>query len=187
MTTDIKIEDDFLSQEEFNTLKELMMSGHISWFLKNMYYGLEQGDESPEDLLDRYQFVHPFYDAHAPQSPLTESMNPILDKLNPVSLFKIIAVLCPRLTTIIENPFHSDMEELPEEQKKQWTTSIFYVNTNNGHTVFEDGTKIESVANRLITFPTNMKHTGTNCTDENARIVINFNYFESNLIKDTIL
>ena len=41
---------------------------------------------------------------------------------------------------------------------------------------FEDGTKIESVANRLISFPEEMKHRGTSCTDEKIRVVINFNY-----------
>ena len=66
---------------------------------------------------------------------------------------------------------------MTEEKQKQWTTSIFYVNTNNGYTKFEDGTKVESVANRMITFPSNMKHTGTSCTDEKKRIVINFNYY----------
>ena len=64
-----------------------------------------------------------------------------------------------------------------EEKLKQWTTSIFYVNTNNGYTEFEDGTKVESVENRLVTFSLNMKHRGTSCTDEKTRVVINFNYF----------
>ena len=68
------------------------------------------------------------------------------------------------------------MEKL-EEKLKQWTTSIFYMNTNNGYTIFENGTKVESVANRMITFPANIKHTGTSCTDEKTRVVINFNYF----------
>ena len=42
---------------------------------------------------------------------------------------------------------------------------------------FEDGTKVESVGNRLLTFPANMKHMGTSCTDQQFRIVINFNYY----------
>ena len=66
---------------------------------------------------------------------------------------------------------------MSEEKQKQWTTSILYVNTNNGYTKFEDGTIVESVANRLVSFPSNMKHTGTSCTDEKTRVVINFNYF----------
>jgi len=52
------------------------------------------------------------------------------------------------------------------------------MNTNNGYTKFEDGTKIESVANRMVFFSSNMKHTGTSCTDEKIRVVINFNYFK---------
>jgi len=55
-------------------------------------------------------------------------------------------------------------------------TSIFYVNTNNGCTVFEDGTEVKSVGNRLVTFPGNTLHTGRNCTDEKCRVLINFNY-----------
>ena len=51
------------------------------------------------------------------------------------------------------------------------------MNTNNGYTKFENGTKVESVANRMLTFSANMKHTGTSCTDEKRRIVINFNYY----------
>ena len=57
------------------------------------------------------------------------------------------------------------------------STSIFYMNTNNGYTKFEDGTKVESVANRMVTFPANMKHAETSCTDEKIRVVINFNLF----------
>ena len=66
-----------------------------------------------------------------------------------------------------------------QEKLKQWITSIFYINTNNGYTKFEDGTIVESVANRMLSFPANMKHCGTSCTDERRRIVINFNYFEN--------
>ena len=69
-----------------------------------------------------------------------------------------------------------DSKDTPEKLK-YWSTSIFYVNTNNGYTKFEDGTKVESVANRLLTFPANMKHTGTSCTDEKTRVVINCNFY----------
>ena len=58
----------------------------------------------------------------------------------------------------------------------QWLTSIFYVNTNNGYTELETGEKIESVANRLVTYPLNMKHSGVTQTDTQQRVLINFNY-----------
>ena len=55
------------------------------------------------------------------------------------------------------------------------TTAIFYVNTNNGYTKFETGDIVESVANRVVIFDSNIKHTGVSCTDEKRRVVINFN------------
>jgi len=55
-------------------------------------------------------------------------------------------------------------------------TSIYYFNTNNGYTLFKDGKKIDSVQNRLITFPSSMEHTGTTCTDQPFRLVLNMNY-----------
>ena len=63
------------------------------------------------------------------------------------------------------------------EQSVECTTAIYYVNTNNGYTEFEDGSRVESIENRLVTFPSYMKHTGTTCTDQKRRIVINFNYY----------
>ena len=62
--------------------------------------------------------------------------------------------------------------------KSAFTTAlIFYLNTNNGYTKFEDGTVVKSIANRLLTFPTLCKHTSSSCTDVEARVNINFNYF----------
>jgi hypothetical protein len=57
-----------------------------------------------------------------------------------------------------------------------YTTLILYMNTNNGYTEFEDGMKVESVANRIVSFPEETKHRGTSCTDEKIRMVINFNF-----------
>jgi predicted nuclease of restriction endonuclease-like RecB superfamily len=69
-------------------------------------------------------------------------------------------------------------------------TGIYYCNTNNGYTAFEDGDQIESVQNRLVLFPSNMKHSGSTCTDVNSRVAININfiprYVEDSMYKDII-
>jgi hypothetical protein len=127
--------------------------------------------------IDKFQFVQMFYYDCAPHSRFLEKLQPILEIIQPTSLLRIKANLLTKTSNIIENEFHVDLIPMSEEKQKYWTTSIFYINTNNGYTKFEDGTKVESVANRMITFPSNMKHTGTSCTDEKTRIVINFNYF----------
>ena len=118
-----------------------------------------------------------FYFNNAPTSPFLEILTPIINKIESISLGKIKANLLTRTPNIIENTFHIDESGWPEEKLKRLTTSIFYVNTNNGYTKFEDGTKVESIANRMVTFPTNMKHKGTSCTDKQTRIIINFNYY----------
>ena len=47
---------------------------------------------------------------------------------------------------------------------------------NDGYTYFEDGKKIKSVENRLTKFDNITYHSGTTCTDNNKRVVININY-----------
>jgi len=166
----MKIEDDFLGQKEFDEIQTLMMGSFFSWYYNDFI--------DYEDDENKFQFVYCFYEMHAPTSSVTELLSPIIKIINPYSIRKIKANLLTRTPKIVENKFHTDMTLLPEEQLKQWTTSIFYINTNNGYTKFKDGTKVESVANRMISFPANMKHTGTSCTDERTRVIINFNYFK---------
>jgi len=171
----MRIEDNFLDQDKFNELQNFFMGDSLPWF----YWPRIDS----QDDVDKYQFYHSFYNNNNAISSFINILNPILDVLKLVSIWRIKANLLTRTSDIIENSFHVDMGlsqdvPFPEEKLNQWTTSIFYLNTNNGYTKFEDGTKINSIANRMVTFPANMKHTGTSCTDEKIRVVINFNYFK---------
>ena len=167
----MKIEDDFLKQEDFDKIQKLMLEPEgFPWFYADKIVF--------EDDVDKFQFIHAFYNNHIPMSLFIHELDSIITIIQPFSIVKIRAKLLTRTSEIIESTFHVDIPLL-EENLKQWTTSIFYMGTNNGYTKFEDGTKVESVANRMVTFPADMKHLGTSCTDENIRVVINFNYFES--------
>ena len=166
----MKIEDNFLEQKKFNELQTLMMGTKLDWHYNDSI-------DSKNDK-NKFQFFHYFYLVAAPCSPHFNDIKPIFDKIKPISLARVKANLLTRTSNIVENEFHVDMDFMSKKQQNQWTTSIFYINTNNGYTKFEDGTKVESVANRMITFPADMKHTGASCTDEKIRVVINFNYFK---------
>ena len=96
-------------------------------------------------------------------------VKPILQKLNVKLLYRLKLNMTTGSAKLHESNLHVDV---PDDCK----TSVFYVNTNNGYTKFEDGTKIYSKANRLITFNSQMKHCGTNTTDSKYRIVLNINY-----------
>ena len=52
---------------------------------------------------------------------------------------------------------------------------IFYVNTNNGYTMFENGEKIPSVENQLAMFDGSEKHCSVVQTDTSARYIVNIN------------
>jgi len=187
----MKIEDNFLDQEKFNKLQNVIMGENMPWSYTD---GIVAPSWHPLGEKGKFQFCHVFYredfpsktftldyarTTRIPNVPSITILEPILNRINSISIWRIKTNLLTRTSNIIENAFHIDMfSNMSEEKLKQWTTSIFYVNTNNGYTEFEDGTKVESVANRFVSFPANLKHRGTSCTDENTRIVINFNYFE---------
>ncbi len=172
----MKIEDNFLDQENFDKLQNIMIGGN-GWTKKLPWYYSDVIDFSEDE--NKFQFVHTFFISGVELSQNVDILEPIVNKIKPVSIYRIKANLLTRTSNIIENLFHVDIADLRDspEKLKQWITSIFYVNTNDGYTKFEDGTKVESVANRMVTFPANMKHYGTSCTDEKIRVVINFNYF----------
>ena len=169
----VSIVDNYLDQNVFNELQTFICGAEFPWYYNPSI------DYADEDI-SKFQFVHIFY-VNSPASQYIENLTPIIDTIDPLQIQRIKANLLVRTPNIVENSLHTDLDILSEEKQKQWKTSIFYMNTNNGYTKFEDGTKVESVANRLVTFSTNMKHCGTSCTDENTRIVINFNYFGKDL------
>tara|TARA_Y100001949_G_C15733070_1_gene220265 strand:- start:10 stop:540 length:531 start_codon:yes stop_codon:yes gene_type:complete len=174
----VKILDNFLDIESFQKLQLAMMENpDFPWHYNDFVDYLEKRNE-----LDTFQFEHWFY--RLPTGSISTFMDivePILDLLDDVAMWRIKANLLTRTQDIVENEFHIDIGNLKDSPKKlkQWTTAIFYVNTNNGYTKFETGEVVESVKNRMVTFPSDIRHTGTSCSDEKVRVVINFNYFSS--------
>jgi len=166
----VHIKDNFLEKEVFTGLQGLLLGFDFPW-----YYNKDVVDEG-EDT-GSFQFTHMFYKLDAPHSEGYKTLIPIINELNLLSLLRIKANLQTKTPTLVKHTFHQDAEGVAVEKLKQWTNAIFYVNTNNGYTEFEDGTKVDSVANRLVTFPADIKHRGTSCTDEKTRVVINFNYY----------
>ena len=180
----MKIEDNFLDQEEFDKLQSILMGVEFSWFF-NPFDVYENNKNEKEFLFTHIFYTFSFYQCHS-HSCVIHFLYPILEKIKPISLLRIQANLLTKTSNIVESAYHHDISSFDDENRKtifpeklkQLTTSIFYVNTNNGYTKFEDGTKVESVANRMVSFPADLKHTGTSCTDEKIRVVINFNYFK---------
>ena len=169
--TDIKVYDNFLNVDVFKKIQRQCFSD-IHWVyddtVSNRFDKQQMCDEKYN-----WQMAHLFY--HTPDVISKDTMPILADvysKLNIAVLIKAKANFNIVTDKIIEHGLHIDVEQIAGI----CTTAILYLNTNNGYTIFEDGTKVESVANRLVKFPTGTKHSGTSCTDIHNRMVINFNY-----------
>ena len=158
--------DNFIDQQSFQNLKNIMLGDNFCW---NYNQAIDYADDK-----DKFQFTHSFYKDSGPSSFFYDTITPVLRRIKYKELFRIKANLLTRTSKIEPNTFHTDIQGncgvIP------YITSIFYLNTNDGYTEFEDGTKIESIENRWVSFPEDTKHRGTSCTNERVRVVINFNY-----------
>ena len=74
--------------------------------------------------------------------------------------------------------FHTDFyDDQPHIDKLK--TAVLYLNSNNGGTQIQDGQFIQSVANRVVIFPTTQPHAGVWATNKKLRFVLNLNYLEN--------
>ena len=177
----VKILDNFLEPDIHEQLEKNIIKIN-KWQISSIDYEPEHYENfNKPQPKNNSQMVHTFY--FEPDAILDKDtisiVHPILRIIHPFVFWRIKANLQYRTHKVDKNNYHTDMGEmLSVKRKKQWTTAIYCVNSNNGYTEFEDGTQVESVANRIVTFPANMKHCGTSCTDKKTRIVINFNYWK---------
>lgn len=162
--------DNFLEKNEFKKIKEEILSPFFPWY-KNDFIAYEN-KEHPENEIYNMQFTHTFYKNYSPQSNLTHILDPIIKKINPLSIIRIKANLGIAREKIFLSGYHTDVNN------DKITTAVFYINSNNGKTIFENGQEVESIENRFISFNSSVKHSGTSCTDSKYRCVINFNYIE---------
>ena len=172
----MKVFDDFLAQEDFNEIEKLVMGANFAWHYNDLIV-YDKDRIGPEEY--NFQFTHSFYmsDLEVGYQSISSQhfpvLFPILQKLPIKALWRVKCNMIPRQDRYVVHGYHIDV---PSKEFKS-TTSIFYVNTNNGHTVFTDGTKVENVANRLVSFDAQKLHSGSTCTDSKCRVTININYF----------
>ena len=167
----IDIKDNFLPIREFEQMHSELMAWNFPWYTSKVV------NDNENNYNNNFQFTHLFYERYSPVDDTINILHPVLRVIQPISIFKIKANIMPNKNKIIEHGFHHDVTDSEFHPiKDHMKTSILYMNTNNGYTKFEDGTKVESVANRMVTFPNSMKHTGTTTSNSEYRLVINFNY-----------
>ena len=152
--------DNFLEPKDLKKIQDLFLGRKIAW-------NCSDGIVLPGD--GAFQFIHVLYSNYAPASPFFNELAPIWQKIDPCSIVISKANLTMKTVEHDKSAYHSDVDNC--------ITAIYYVNTNNGYTEFQNGMKVDSIENRIVIFDSNEKHRAVTTTDTARRVVINFNYF----------
>jgi len=157
----INVIENFLKKDDLNNLKNQFLSDKFPWYFQDFKVYKNDGD---------FQYTHVFYGDNSIGSTYFYLIEPFLSLLNIKSLVRIKLNLTAKTNQIKNFTFHRDFNF-------DCNTAIFYLNTNNGKTVFKNGKEVESVENRIAIFPSGLEHAATTHTDTPYRLVLNLNYF----------
>lgn len=165
--------DNFLEEDKFLKIKEILLSDNFPY-----YFNVKKYNNISDDL-ENYQFTHILYREYAVQSEYFFHFKHLIEKINPVSILDMKINLTTYSGKKYQGDLHTDVPGHALIYKKDsdivCNTLVYYINTNNGYTLFEDGTKIDSVENRLIIFKSNLMHTAVHASDQKVRCLINMN------------
>ena len=156
--------DNFLEREYFDRIVDNVSMPNFPWgFQKDVA-------EVDEDHNDHFYFVHRLYENYIPESSFFDELRPLLDQIGVASLIRMRLLLYVNQGKQIIHDRHTDK---PYSHK----ASLLYLNTNNGFTEFDDGTRVDSIENRFVTFDGSVPHSSSTCTDKKNRLVLAINYF----------
>tara|TARA_R100001509_G_scaffold1270_3_gene1219 strand:- start:8180 stop:8674 length:495 start_codon:yes stop_codon:yes gene_type:complete len=164
----MNIYKNFLDQKKFQTIENVLF-GEFPWYYRNKLIHDPADDEG-------YYFTHTFIKDNKINSDYYSIVLPIIKKLKLKNIFEIRANLYIKRPTKYFSGFHIDNDFKVK-------TGLFYMNKNNGTTVFKKGNKIFKEVfpekNKMVVFKSDTFHGVYNQTDVKRRIIINLNY-ESN-------
>jgi len=157
--------DNFLVEEEYRKIYDLMTDSNFPWYYTP---DITYKEEDAKDNL--FYMTHQFYNCDMPQSSYYDShIKMFKDKLKAKTFIRIKGNLYPSQKKLTRHKLHIDYEY-------KHKAAIYCLNTCDGYTLFNNGQTVPSVSNRLIMFDGSIEHASTDCTNDKARININFNY-----------
>ena len=160
--------DDFLPEEDYKNIKDVMSSHDFPWFLQQNVTG--NGRDNPLEVL----FTHYLYSAYGTanlgvRSNFYNTCSPILKKIGDAIVIRIKANCYPRTESLRIHEFHVD-HPFPHE------TCLLSLSSNDGYTLLKTGEKVQSMENRALFTKDSLPHASTNCTDLNCRINLNVTF-----------
>jgi len=158
-----EIKDNLLPSEIFAEVQSVMLGKYFPWYFTNDLVYNNEG-------LGQFCFMHTFFFENKVTSDFYNLLTPILNQLDIKALIRIKANLYTKTEKVLIHSSHTDYDFSHKG-------ALFYINSNNGHTMIEPNIKIASVENRLVTFDSSKPHCSSTCSDESRRVNIVINYF----------
>jgi hypothetical protein len=160
----MKVVDNFFDPVYFNELRSFFLDQptRIPWF----FVPTMNKDHTESNTMS--YFEHLAYQDR-PNSDFYKILEPIVELFDMQELIRIKCNCYPATENLVIHPSHKDYEFTHKG-------AIISINTCDGYTLLEDGTRVDSVANRVLFFDPSKMHSSTNCTNEKARFNINVNY-----------
>ena len=172
-----KIIDNLLPEEEFKKLYDYIVF-NIQFPLtidSGVGYGPNNEDYNKE-LENDFRNWYATHISYINDVPISNSydviapiLSPVFNQLKLKSLLKIKTNFYPYTHEIFEHCPHIDYS-FP------CGAALFSLNTCNGFKRLSDGTKIDSIANRVVLFEGNTLHNSSTTSNAKGRWNINFNY-----------
>lgn len=165
----IKVYDDVLNDLNYIKLKNQLTSDNFPYFFQK---GVVDKDDN------EVMFTHAILTEKGvwSEEKYVTNIKPILDYLKEkeglYGLVRIRIVLQSNKNQSYKYKLHKDFPDTDAILQ----TAIYYLNTTNGGTYFENNEEVECVKNRLVVFPNSLPHSAIAHTDKPFRAVININY-----------
>lgn len=188
--------ENLLPLKEKNNLYNTIVSDVFPWYYnsstaskKYEVYGNEGGMTGS---IETFQFTHTFYKNNLVNSDfvyIVEPFFPILESAFNLQIIELNRVKANLMTPIVRNsndtnPKHHDA--FKADCCNQMVSIIYYVNDSDGDTIIYDKSypelpvnlvekhRITPKANSMVLFPSSLYHAGSNPTNFERRIVLNF-------------
>jgi len=161
----MKIENDYLMKPIFEDIRKTVIENtSFPWFFKS---ALNENQKKEE--LNSY-LTHSFYLNNTINSDYYNLVLPLLKKLQVKALLRVVANFYYKTDKIVEHAMHQDFK-FPHKG------ALYSLNSCDGGTILEDGTKVKSKENTLLHLDTSKLHASTSTTDSKGRFNIIVNYF----------
>lgn len=175
-----RVIDNFLDDLDFKELQNhIIYSGEFAWYSREKVTVSDLASKEEQEWWEsqnwNWYLTHMIY-YHKPYSPLYDKLDTLFIKafnrvgVDVKSWVRIKANFYPNTVEVKEHQPHSDADYSHQ-------AALFSLNTCDGFTRMPDGTKVDSIENRIVIFDGGQIHNSSTTSNSKIRYNINFNFF----------